>query len=67
MRRNQVVYSAASLGVLAMAGGGMGFARREPAPEKYPGQRDAFRRGAWVGDGIPPDPKRSKGRKCRQA
>lgn len=39
---------------------------REPAPEKYPGQRLAGRKGAWKGDGVPADPARSKGRKCRQ-
>lgn len=37
-----------------------------PTPEKYPGQRQAFRRGAWKGDGVPPDPARSRGRKCTQ-
>lgn len=37
-----------------------------PAPEKYPGQRQAFRKGAWKGDGVPADPNRSRGRKCTQ-
>lgn len=37
-----------------------------PTPEKYPGQRQAFRRGAWQGDGVVPDPLRARGRKCPQ-
>lgn len=39
----------ASLGVSAPR------VRRGPAPEKYPGQRQAFRKGAWGGDGVKPD------------
>jgi len=46
-----------------MSGGGLPW---QPAPEKYPGQRQAFRKGAWKGDGVPADSARSKGRKCRQ-
>lgn len=63
MRGYQI--QAVGLGIAAFSGVRM--VDRAPKPEKYAGQREAFRRGAWPGDGVPPDPARSKGRKCRQA
>lgn len=36
---------------------------RTPAPEKYEGQRQAFRIGAWAGDGSEPQVTRQRRRK----
>jgi hypothetical protein len=61
---NAIQFAAASL---ALISGGGSPRLRTPREEKYPGQSTAFLQGAWRGGGVPPDPKRSKGRICRQS